>query len=201
MSARDGRRGSGDEGWCALRAPPSDRGWKPLPQGQATGYRLQSAVYGSPSPVTRHPSAAMWERHLAATVCGGRDGRQEAGDEGRCALRAPPSDRGWKPLPQGQATGYRLQSAVYGPPSPVTRLPSAAMWERHLAATVCGGRDGRQEAGGEGWCALRARPLRSFPSPVTRLPQTPTNVGRETGVERRGSVRAPRAALCLSRLP
>jgi len=152
--------------------------------------RPPSPVTRLPSPATRLPSAArMWERLPGATRSG-RDERRGSGDEGRCALRAQASGfpgRGWKPLPQA---GYGLQSTVYGPPSPVSRLPcTARMWERHPAAATCGGRVGRRGSGGEGWCALRARPfdlpvtcsLQSVTrKPVTRLPSTPaTRAGLE----------------------
>ena len=109
---------------------------------------------------------------FAATVCGARGERREAGDEGWCALRA-------RPIPRA---GCGLQVTVYGHPPPAHSRNVGAETgdggrEARVGAPFGRGRSrrgGRKEAGDEGWSALRARPfdLSRHPSPVRS-----TNVG------------------------
>ena len=170
-----------------------------LSQSRVTGGGGREARVGAPFgrgllvfPVSRHPSPAT---RLPSTPNVEAPSRRDSSALGR----------GRMPLPQGRVTGCRLRFTVACTPCPVTRNPSPV--HSRKAGTVSsrgrlqrlrrGGE--RQEAGDEGWCALRARPF----LPVSRNP-SPVH-SHEMGGGRRGSGGEGRCALrarpFLSRLP
>jgi len=171
--------------------------------------RPSGAASGSfPSPATRLPplhgcGSGILPRPPAAAESG--DGGREARVGARFARGL--ANRGWKPLPQsrvreagvGRRGVVRPSGAAFGSvPPPATRLP-------HTPTNVGAEAGGeRQETRGG---APSGRGLWIFPVSRNPSPVHSTNVGaascrdrlrrqsRETGVGRRGSVRAPRAAL------